>query len=380
MSREFSEVLACAERGDASAQFAVAEAYRMGKEVNENLSDALRWYRAAAIQGYAAAQNNLGTMYLNGIGTSEDSTEAAHWYRLAAEQGEEVAQFNLAMRYLHGQGVEQSEAEAVGWFAKAAEHGHTEAIGELGTMYRFGRGVPRDIAAAARYHTMAAVEGDITSIGNLLSYQSDIENAALGGSAVAALCLVQMYEKGLPVKKDLAQAHAWFTWAAEHCDCTNDPDAEEEWDDMDQSLSASVSDIDKQRAAVLLEEMSHKAAGLGMQGSSMEKDHVSSTGPQGKMMENQPPNKAPDFDGTETRQTSHPAGYDYYEFGEEGGNLMRRAEGGVTLSRLDKATGEWVENNYLFTYLYRGDSEEISEEEAKTLAEKLCPGQHVPFD
>ncbi|MBF6986747.1 hypothetical protein [Cupriavidus sp. IK-TO18] len=72
--------------------------------------------------------------------------------------------------------------------------------------------------------------------------------------------------------------------------------------------------------------------------------------------------------------------YDYYEFGEEGGSLMRRAEDGVTLSRLDKATGEWVEDNYLFTYLYRGDSEEISEDEAKALAAKLCPGQELPFD
>ncbi|TPQ30926.1 tetratricopeptide repeat protein [Cupriavidus pinatubonensis] len=376
MSREFSEVLECAERGDADAQFAVAEAYRMGKDVNEDLAEALRWYRAAAIQGHAAAQNNLGTMYLNGIGVDNNPAEAAHWYRLAAEQGEEVAQFNLAMRYLHGQGVEQSDVEAVGWFAQAAEHGHIEAIGELGTMYRFGRGVPRDIAAAARYHMMAAMDGDITSIGNLLSYQNDIERAALGGSALAVLCLAQMYEKGLPVKKDLAQAYAWLAWGEENCDRSDDPDTEEEWDDVDQSLSTSVSDTDKERAAVMHEELSQRAAELGLQGK--EDEHAAAPG---KAMEIQPRNKAhepPNSDGTDTKQTSHQAGYDYYEFGDEDGNLMMRKDG--ALYRLDRNTGTWVLDGHMISYLYGGDSEAISEEEAKALAKKLCPARDVRFD
>lgn len=72
--------------------------------------------------------------------------------------------------------------------------------------------------------------------------------------------------------------------------------------------------------------------------------------------------------------------YDYYEFGVDGGNLMRGSPDNSDLARLDKVTGRWVEDNYLITYLYGGDSEMLTDDEAKALAEKLCPGQDVSLD
>jgi TPR repeat protein len=210
VSAKFEEKIRKAKRGDAKAQFAVAEAYRTGKGVNEDFAQALYWYRAAAEQGNISAQNNLGTMFQNGVGTEESPSMAAFWYRRAAEAGERVAQFNLAMRYACGDGVEQNDTEAAHWFARSAEQGYIEAIAELGTMYRLGRGVPKDIVAAVRYHTEAAMAGDVTSIGNLSGYQPEIEDAALKGSAVAGLCLAKMYAKGLPVQKDLAKARVWL--------------------------------------------------------------------------------------------------------------------------------------------------------------------------
>ena len=48
---------------------------------------ALRLWRPLAEQGNARAQNNLGVMYENGKGVAQDVIEAVRWYRLAAVQG-----------------------------------------------------------------------------------------------------------------------------------------------------------------------------------------------------------------------------------------------------------------------------------------------------
>nr|WP_160327505.1 tetratricopeptide repeat protein [Burkholderia ambifaria] len=222
MSAKFEEEKRKAQQGDTAAQFAVAEAYRTGKGVDEDFAQALYWYRAAAEQGNVSAQNNLGTMFQRGIGTEKSPQMAAYWYRQAAEQGERVAQFNLAMRYARGDGVEQDDAAAAQWFAKSASQGYTEAIGELGAMYRFGRGVPKDIVAAARYQTEAAMAGDVTSIGNLLAYQAEIEDTARSGSATAAVCLAKMYAKGIPVEKDLMKARTWLESARANSESDDD--------------------------------------------------------------------------------------------------------------------------------------------------------------
>ena len=59
--------------------------------MEQDCSEATKWYRLAAEQGLAEAQYNLGHCYYNGIGVEQDYSEAAKWYRLAAEQGDEEA-------------------------------------------------------------------------------------------------------------------------------------------------------------------------------------------------------------------------------------------------------------------------------------------------
>jgi hypothetical protein len=55
-----------AERGDADAEFRLAEICRDGKGVPREYGEAVRWFRKAADQGYAKAQNGLGKMYYHG--------------------------------------------------------------------------------------------------------------------------------------------------------------------------------------------------------------------------------------------------------------------------------------------------------------------------
>ncbi|MGB1308211.1 MAG: sel1 repeat family protein [Oceanihabitans sp.] len=57
-----------AKNGDANAQNSLAYAFFMGKGVDKNIDQAVKWYRKAAEQGNAIAQNNLGNKYYNGDG------------------------------------------------------------------------------------------------------------------------------------------------------------------------------------------------------------------------------------------------------------------------------------------------------------------------
>ena len=256
MSNSIQALIQLAEKNDADAQYELAEAYRTGSDVAENFTEALRWYRAAAELGLADAQNNLGAMFLAGMGTEKNPAEAAYWYEKAAEQGQMHAQFNLGMLYLLGSGVEQSDEDAADWLHAAAEQGDLEAINQLGTLYQLGRGVEQDYVAAAELHTIAAIEGHLASIDKLAEYRDEIENAALNGSILAALCMAKKYDHGLGTDPDTAQVYAWLQWAKLHGTHDNDEDELDEWESY---VNAITSKEDKIRGKELLEEMRKRA-------------------------------------------------------------------------------------------------------------------------
>ena len=82
----FAEIKRKAETGDAKARFNLGQMLRLGKGIEQDDAEAVKWYRLAAEQGDADAQYNLGWMYANGRGVEQDDAEAVKWYRLAAEQ------------------------------------------------------------------------------------------------------------------------------------------------------------------------------------------------------------------------------------------------------------------------------------------------------
>jgi TPR repeat protein len=73
--------------------------------------------------GDAMAQYDLGVMYSSGTGVQEDQTEAVKWYRMAAEQGDADAQHNLGVMYDNGAGVPEDDVEAYAWFSVVATGG-----------------------------------------------------------------------------------------------------------------------------------------------------------------------------------------------------------------------------------------------------------------
>ncbi len=256
MSNTIEALLQLAEKNDADAQYELAEAYRTGTNVTENLTEALRWYRAAAELGLADAQNNLGAMYLSGMGAAQNPEEAVYWYQKAAEQSQIHAQFNLGMLYLAGNGVQQDDQKAANWLHEAAAQGDLEAIAQLGNLYQLGRGVEQSVVAAAELHTIAAIEGHLASIDKLAEYQEEVEIAALGGSVIAAICLSKKYDHGLGTSPDTAQVYAWLQWARLHGSHDEDDDMLEEWENY---VKAIAREADIELGAKLLNQMRGRA-------------------------------------------------------------------------------------------------------------------------
>ena len=74
-----------------------------------------------------AAQSNLGWCYDAGCGVAPDETQAVRWYRKAALQNDDTALYNLGVHYEWGSGVAEDKVEAVTWYHRAAEQGYEKA-------------------------------------------------------------------------------------------------------------------------------------------------------------------------------------------------------------------------------------------------------------
>ena len=182
-----------AEQGNSDAQWMLGEMYLTGGEAGKNVMEAVRWLRKAAEQGNAKAQLRLGVCYGEGVGVSEDAAEAARWYHKAATQGDVKAQAMLGLCYQDGVGVMQDVTEAARWYQKAAEQGSAEAQVFLGSMYVIGSGVKKNEQEAVRLYRKAAEQGN----------------------AEAQYYLGVCYQSGVGVSKDEKKAAHWYRKAVE---------------------------------------------------------------------------------------------------------------------------------------------------------------------
>lgn len=93
---------ALAEKGEARAQFKLGVCYETGQEVPRDSTEAIRWYRRAAVQGYQAAMWNLWGMYRRNQGIPSERQTAHLWLLQAAQEGDPVAQYFLAEASMNG--------------------------------------------------------------------------------------------------------------------------------------------------------------------------------------------------------------------------------------------------------------------------------------
>jgi len=155
----YREFLHLAEDGDAFSQFRIGSMHMQGFGVQQNDTEAVKWFGLAAEQGQVNAQFNLGTFFEDGIGVSKNDAMAAKWYLRAAKQGDLYSQTNLAILYSEGRGVSQDDAIAVTWLYKAASNNHPNAQALLAMHYANGTGVSQDFVRSYMWAELAAAQG-----------------------------------------------------------------------------------------------------------------------------------------------------------------------------------------------------------------------------
>jgi len=153
-----------ADAGDRKAGRELAEMYYVGRGgVEQDFSEAARWYEKLAKQGDPRAQTSLGLMYARGYGVAKNMDAARRWWSFAASQNDPGAQYNLGVIYSQGDSVPQDYVQAAQWLDRAAQRGHVQAQHNLALLYHEGKGVARDPARSYFWMKVAALQGDDVS-------------------------------------------------------------------------------------------------------------------------------------------------------------------------------------------------------------------------
>ncbi|KAL6066627.1 hypothetical protein QOT17_009414 [Balamuthia mandrillaris] len=146
-------LLEAAQKGEADAQCLLARFLA----AEQNVQEAIQWYRAAAERGYALAQYHLAVL-LDREGSPEN---AFKWFLAAAKQGRSDAMFDVAMCYARGRGVGVQPEEAVAWYSAAVEKdGNRMAKYKLAKCLFKGQGVDANIGQATQYLLKLAKRDD----------------------------------------------------------------------------------------------------------------------------------------------------------------------------------------------------------------------------
>ena len=119
-----------AEKGDADAAFNLGQAYRLGKGVTLDLSQAQNWLERAARKGHVDAQANLGLLlFQNG-----NRVAGMRWLKAAAEAGEARALLVVGTALYNGDDVPPDPVTAYAYVSRSAAQGLPAAQATLADM------------------------------------------------------------------------------------------------------------------------------------------------------------------------------------------------------------------------------------------------------
>ena len=145
-----------AESGDADYEYFYGACFNEGWGVEQDMVEALKWYKKAAAQNQKFAFNAIGNIYRTGSGVQADPKQAFEWFRKGAELSDPQAMLNLGNCYYYGMGAEKNLDQAVKWWQDAANLGNAFAEAQMGDCYFYGMGVEKNLDKAVEFLTRAA--------------------------------------------------------------------------------------------------------------------------------------------------------------------------------------------------------------------------------
>lgn len=156
-----------AARGDADSHLKVAEMYLAGDGVVRDESAGVAWYRKIVEEGDPLsdmgchqAMFHLGRLYETGRAVNQDLAEALSWYRRAFQYDNANASLHMGKMFLDGRGVAADALKAEKLLEHAALNGHLDAQMAIADLYEKGApGVARDMIKAALYYYLGLRNG-----------------------------------------------------------------------------------------------------------------------------------------------------------------------------------------------------------------------------
>lgn len=134
--------------GNAEAMTTVAFMFSVGEGIEENINEAIYWYKQAAELEYSDAICNLGFLYIYKTEIIVDKiTDKKDHSDISEENFKEIA-----TRIITKKGLK--------FLKKAVELGNTQAMCLLAECYLNGRGVKEDHDTAFEYYEQAADLGN----------------------------------------------------------------------------------------------------------------------------------------------------------------------------------------------------------------------------
>ncbi len=148
-----------AEGGNANAQFNYAQRL-LSNSGAKALTEAVKWYEAAALQGVPDAQYAYANWLSGEIdGVSRDMGEARKWLVKAANGGMAAARVELATWLFSGKGGERDFDRGFGLLRQTAATGNVAAQSQLAKAYIYGYGAEPDTVEAASWYITARRAG-----------------------------------------------------------------------------------------------------------------------------------------------------------------------------------------------------------------------------
>jgi TPR repeat protein len=224
------ELKAGAERGEARAQFDLAEKYFRGHGVTRDLGLAALWYLKSARQGHAGAQYKMFVCLNHGAGVKADKTAAFGWLQKALGQGHPRAYHSMGIIHEYGEhGQPKDPSAAVRCYERATELGDPDGTKSLAACYHMGIGVVADKQRAVQLYQKAAASGQqlakvvlagLHMEGIHLPFDNERAHALMKAAAEDGLSLAQfklglMYYQGVGSPRDFPKAASWYRKAVE---------------------------------------------------------------------------------------------------------------------------------------------------------------------
>ncbi len=209
-------------------QMILAHMYEYGIGTEENIEEAVKWYRKLAEVGNtdAMGMRAIADSYYRGKGLEENQSIAAEWYRKAAELGDVYSEWSAAHINWRNEKYEEAAKGFIKVIDGDGDKYKTDSKYMLGVCYFLGKGVAEDYCTAVKLFSEIAHEepaaafflgecyrlgkgveqNDCKAFQNML-FCSQNGNGEMGFRAQQYV--VECYRMGRGVEKDEGEAVKW---------------------------------------------------------------------------------------------------------------------------------------------------------------------------